>query len=150
MARVVLHPDQRVVPQPRTSANTRDLFCQVTEAMTEDNGLLIFDPTDPNARDVRTPFGRQNPPRLVTQAQRAPPRAPLPPPTPALEPHIPVRGSRTIERILLQDELQKLEDRHPSLRRENARLRQNLIAVMRMNEVMSRAMRMEIAAYDHA
>ena len=61
-----------------------------------------------------------------------------------------MRGSRTIERILLQDELQKLEDRHPSLRQENARLRENLIAIMRMNEVMSRAMRMELAAYDRA
>jgi hypothetical protein len=60
---------------------------------------------------------------------------------------MPIRGSRTIERIVLQDEMRAVEDRHPALLRENARLRANLVTMIRMNEVMSRALRVELQAH---
>lgn len=128
----VAHLDRRV-PRPRTSAETRDLFRNVTESWTCPDGRLLT-----------TPFGRQSRPHHL---------GPLPP-VARDEPHdvpcnlgLPLRGSRTIERLVLQEEIMAVEDRHPSLRAENVRLKTQLITMIRMNEVMSRALRVELQAH---
>ena len=69
---------------------------------------------------------------------------PIPSPTPSDEPWIPLlRGSRTIERNILKLELEEAEERIPRLS-EVKRLKEQLVWQMRMNEVLSRALRMQL------
>ena len=105
--------------------------------------------------DFNTPFGRQQRPRLLSGRQSGnnveptvqPIRmlTPGPPPTPSTEPRIlPFVQSREIERLIFEQELAKVEETFVTLE-QHERLKGHLVTALRMNEVMSRALRFELA-----
>lgn len=129
--------DERAVPRPRTSASAKNIWTrEYTESQVSPDGriLRIGDSAD-------TPFGRQERPfsQLFVGAT---PSSPIPPPTPTTAPLLPIRGSRTIERLVLQDELRYAEDRHPSASDYN-RMKSQLVTMMRINKLLTHAIAME-------
>lgn len=143
---IMLNPNDRPVPCPRSSAEVRRIWGDVTESQVDPtNGRFQLSPDGRVMRD--TPYGRQQLPEILMPAPMrfaTTPLSPIPPPTPSGEPWIPrVRGSRTIERELLKEELTQVEQRLPRLS-EMKRLKEQLVLQMRMNEILSRALRMQL------
>ena len=129
----------RLVPCPRSSASVDRLWANVTESQVGPDGRFL-----PQFKD--TPYGRQQRPRLNERLTVLTPVSPLPPPTPNLEPRIhPFVQSRHIERLLLQHEIKNVEASRPTMA-EHQRLKHHLVSALQMNEVLSRALRMELGA----
>ena len=126
--------DDRLVPCPRSSASVNSIWSKATESLYPDG--IICDTRD-------TPYGRQQRPRIPTQLLTiVSPTSPVPPPTPSPVPRI-NRQSREIERIILQDEMKFVEETRPTMA-DYRRLKDHLVTALRMNEVTSRALRLEM------
>ena len=135
----------RLVPCPRSSASVDRLWANVTESQVSPDGRIL-----PDNRD--TPYGRQQRPRVYTgdglnvrsSLTVLTPPSPVSPPTPSSEPRVnPFVQSRHIERLILQEEIKTVEASRPTMA-EYQRLKHHLVTALRMNEVMSRALRMQL------
>ena len=124
----------------RASVSANDFWSRVRESSDVSPDFKVrADNTDKNIERFVTPFGRQIRPRFMSQNEHDTAIPALPP----------LRSSRSVERMVLQDVISDVENIFTNsrdnviiskLRSENAVLRANLLRALRINHAITHNM----------